>query len=119
MGGDVRARYESRLGFRVGGKIVERRVDVGASVKDGQVLMRLDPQDLRVRVLDQQGVSTVTLVSDGYHNLRLGGIASEIGMDAVESPSSEGGSVPELLRETGLVALGRIIGYGRMLRYSP
>ncbi|MGI4843584.1 MAG: efflux RND transporter periplasmic adaptor subunit [Janthinobacterium lividum] len=46
--GDVRARYESRLGFRVGGKIVERRVDVGAMVKDGQVLMRLDPQDLRL-----------------------------------------------------------------------
>ena len=46
--GDVRARYESRLGFRVGGKIVERRVDVGAIVKDGQVLMRLDPQDLRL-----------------------------------------------------------------------
>ena len=46
--GDVRPRYESRLGFRVGGKIVERRVDVGANVKDGQVLMRLDPQDLRL-----------------------------------------------------------------------
>lgn len=46
--GDVRPRYESRLGFRVGGKIVERRVDVGASVQDGQVLMRLDPQDLRL-----------------------------------------------------------------------
>lgn len=46
--GDVRARYESRLGFRVGGKIVERKVDVGAIVKDGQVLMRLDPQDLRL-----------------------------------------------------------------------
>ena len=46
--GDVRPRYESRLGFRVGGKIVERRVDVGAEVKDGQVLMRLDPQDLRL-----------------------------------------------------------------------
>nr|WP_307732975.1 efflux RND transporter periplasmic adaptor subunit [Massilia agri] len=46
--GDVRPRYESRLGFRVGGKIVERKVDVGANVKDGQVLMRLDPQDLRL-----------------------------------------------------------------------
>lgn len=46
--GDVRARYESRLGFRVGGKIVERRVDVGATVRDGQVLMRVDPQDLRL-----------------------------------------------------------------------
>jgi RND family efflux transporter MFP subunit len=46
--GEVRPRYESRLGFRVGGKIVERRVDVGVNVKDGQVLMRLDPQDLRL-----------------------------------------------------------------------
>ncbi len=46
--GDVRPRYESRLGFRVGGKIVERKVDVGAIVADGQVLMRLDPQDLRL-----------------------------------------------------------------------
>lgn len=46
--GDVRPRYESRLGFRVGGKIVERKVDVGANVRDGQVLMRLDPQDLRL-----------------------------------------------------------------------
>jgi len=46
--GDVRPRYESRLGFRVGGKIVERKVDVGAGVKRGQVLMRLDPQDLRL-----------------------------------------------------------------------
>ena len=46
--GDVRPRYESRLGFRVGGKIVERKVDVGATVKRGEVLMRLDPQDLRL-----------------------------------------------------------------------
>ncbi|WP_373888878.1 efflux RND transporter periplasmic adaptor subunit [Massilia sp. ST3] len=46
--GDVRPRYESRLGFRVGGKIVERKVDVGAAVKRGDVLMRLDPQDLRL-----------------------------------------------------------------------
>lgn len=48
LSGDVRARYESQLGFRVGGKIVERKVDVGATVKRGDVLMRLDPQDLRL-----------------------------------------------------------------------
>ncbi|MGF6274908.1 multidrug efflux system membrane fusion protein [Massilia sp. UYP11] len=46
--GDVRPRYESQLGFRVGGKIVERKVDVGATVKRGDVLMQLDPQDLRL-----------------------------------------------------------------------
>ena len=44
--GDVRPRIESRLGFRVPGKIVARLVDVGATVKKGQVLARLDPTDL-------------------------------------------------------------------------
>lgn len=46
--GEIRARYESRLGFRVGGKIVQRKVDVGTVVKKGDLLMRLDPQDLQL-----------------------------------------------------------------------
>lgn len=46
--GEVRARYESQLGFRVPGKIVSRKVDVGTVVKKGQALMQLDPQDLRL-----------------------------------------------------------------------
>jgi membrane fusion protein, multidrug efflux system len=46
--GDVRPRYESRLGFRVGGKISARKVDVGAGVRRGTLLMQLDPQDLRL-----------------------------------------------------------------------
>ncbi|MHA6885686.1 efflux RND transporter periplasmic adaptor subunit [Ralstonia pseudosolanacearum] len=44
--GDVRPRVESRLGFRVPGKIIARLVDVGATVRKGQVLARLDPTDL-------------------------------------------------------------------------
>ncbi|MFL6659483.1 MAG: efflux RND transporter periplasmic adaptor subunit [Massilia sp.] len=46
--GEVRARVESRLGFRVPGKITVRKVDPGTLVKRGQVLMQLDPQDLRL-----------------------------------------------------------------------
>lgn len=46
--GEVRARVESRLGFRVGGKIISRKVDVGAIVARGQVLMQLDPQDMQL-----------------------------------------------------------------------
>jgi len=46
--GEVRARVESRLGFRVGGKITARKVDPGTVVKRGQVLMQLDPRDLRL-----------------------------------------------------------------------
>lgn len=43
--GEVRARHEGDLGFRVPGKIIARVVDVGTSVRKGQVLARLDPID--------------------------------------------------------------------------
>jgi len=43
--GEVRARHETDLGFRVPGKIAARLVDVGAIVRRGQVLARLDPAD--------------------------------------------------------------------------
>ena len=46
--GEVRARTESRLGFRVGGKLIERPVEVGQRVKAGQLLAQLDPQDLKL-----------------------------------------------------------------------
>ena len=44
--GDVRARVESRLGFRVGGKIIKREVELGQRVKVGQVLARLDARTI-------------------------------------------------------------------------
>jgi RND family efflux transporter MFP subunit len=46
--GEVRARHETTLGFRVGGKIVERLVDAGARVTAGQPLARLDPGDAQL-----------------------------------------------------------------------
>jgi len=46
----VRARVEAELGFRTGGKVVERLVEVGDSVKAGQVLARLDPADYQLAV---------------------------------------------------------------------
>ncbi len=47
--GEVKPRHEADLAFRIGGKIVERRVDVGATVKKGQVLARLDPADVALQ----------------------------------------------------------------------
>jgi len=70
------------------------------------------------RVLRREGLDRVTLVSDSYHSSRLLGVADEVGLDAGVSPSGAAPTVPELLRETGLVALGQVIGYGRMLRLS-
>ncbi len=46
--GEVRARSESALGFRVGGKITQRLVDVGAAVKPGTPLARMDASDLQL-----------------------------------------------------------------------
>ncbi len=46
--GEVRARVESRLSFRVAGKIERRLVEVGQRVKAGQVLAQLDPRDLQL-----------------------------------------------------------------------
>src|SRR5580692_2617561 len=48
--GVVRARYETDLGFRVAGKITERIVDVGDTVHAGDLIARLDPEDLGLQV---------------------------------------------------------------------
>lgn len=52
--GVVAARVQSDLGFRVSGKVLERLVDSGQTVKRGQPLMRMDPIDLELQVRAQQ-----------------------------------------------------------------
>jgi len=46
--GEVRARTESRLGFRVNGKLLRRQVELGQRVRAGELLAQLDPQDLKL-----------------------------------------------------------------------
>jgi RND family efflux transporter MFP subunit len=46
--GEVKPRVESRLGFRVAGKVTRRQAEVGQRVKAGQLLAQLDPQDYRL-----------------------------------------------------------------------
>lgn len=46
--GEVRARVESRLGFRVAGKLLQRQAEPGQGVKAGQLLAQLDPQDYQL-----------------------------------------------------------------------
>ena len=46
--GEVKARTESRLSFRVSGKMIKRLVDLGDTVKTGQMLAQLDARDLRL-----------------------------------------------------------------------
>jgi multidrug efflux system membrane fusion protein len=46
--GEVKPRVESRLGFRVAGKVIRRSVELGQPVKAGTVIAQLDPQDYRL-----------------------------------------------------------------------
>jgi RND family efflux transporter MFP subunit len=52
--GVVRARHETDLGFRVAGKIIARTVNVGDTVHVGDVVARLDPQDLNLQAESTQ-----------------------------------------------------------------
>lgn len=48
--GEVRARYEPDLAFRIGGKVSQRRVEEGERVRANQPLAELDPQDVRLQL---------------------------------------------------------------------
>src|SRR5690606_18216128 len=47
--GEIRARHETQLGFQIAGRLVERQVDVGDRVARGDLLARLEPDDLQAR----------------------------------------------------------------------
>lgn len=62
--GIVAARVQSDLGFRVGGMVVARLVDLGQRVKAGQPLMRLDPTDF-----DHAVTAQIAAVASAQANL--------------------------------------------------
>jgi uncharacterized SAM-binding protein YcdF (DUF218 family) len=72
------------------------------------------------RFLKRRGITSVLLVTDGYHAYRVRAVAEELGLDAAVSPSRSLESRPSrakaLVRETAAVSVGRIIGFGRLVR---
>jgi RND family efflux transporter MFP subunit len=52
--GVVRARHETDLGFRVAGKMMTRSINVGDTVRAGDIVAQLDPQDLNLQVESAQ-----------------------------------------------------------------
>jgi membrane fusion protein, multidrug efflux system len=57
---ETRARIETRYGFRVGGKVSQRLVAVGDKVAAGQLIAKLDPQDLAPAISAQQAQINAT-----------------------------------------------------------
>lgn len=64
--GEVKSRYESNQSFRIGGKIIERKVEVGSQVKKGQVLARLDATDTN---LSAQAASADVRAAEASYSL--------------------------------------------------
>ncbi|CDM59365.1 MULTISPECIES: efflux RND transporter periplasmic adaptor subunit [Rhizobium] len=69
--GAVKARVEMNLGFRVAGKIIDRRVNIGDRVKPGDLLAEIDPTDYELAVKTaeanlaaaEKGVATADLAN--------------------------------------------------------
>ncbi|TMJ74146.1 MAG: efflux RND transporter periplasmic adaptor subunit [Alphaproteobacteria bacterium] len=95
--GVVRARYETDLGFRVAGKIVTRIVNVGDSVTVGDVVARLDPEDLRLQVQSAEAELTAATSNlaqavadfERYSKLKANGWASVADFDRKKAASDE------------------------------
>lgn len=73
------------------------------------------------RILDDEGVDEVILVSDPYHSYRVGQIAGELGMTphlspTRTSPASSFSELRSMVRETLAVSVGRFVGYRRLVR---
>lgn len=87
--GVVRARKEIDLSFRVGGKLAQRLVDVGQRVREGEVIARLDPQDLRLQLESAEAefaaatanLSQTSAEDSRYRTLTARGFASAADLD--------------------------------------
>jgi RND family efflux transporter MFP subunit len=93
LSGEVVPRYESRLGFRVGGKIIARKVDIGSVVSRGQVLMQLDASDLQLSQAQakaaaaaaESNLSLAKAELERYRELRSKNFVSQAVLDAKEA----------------------------------
>jgi RND family efflux transporter MFP subunit len=84
--GEVRARIETTLGFRIAGKIVERKVDTGMAVKAGQVLARLDPADAGLQAAQAEAQRALAAADVArYRDLRAKNFISASALDARET----------------------------------
>jgi RND family efflux transporter MFP subunit len=95
--GTVRARHETDLGVRVGGKIVARLVNVGDRVRAGDVIARLDPQDLTLQVESAEAELTAATSSlaqaaadlQRYTTLKARGYAAIADFDRKQAANDE------------------------------
>jgi len=97
--GEVRSRYETPLGFRIGGKIAARLVDVGARVKAGDVLARLDAADSALSASAANAQFDLASADvRRYRELRAKNFVSQAALDAKETTFKSAKAQAELAR---------------------
>lgn len=114
--GEVRARHEADLGFRVGGKIAARLVDAGATVRAGQPLARLDPADLELNrqaaaaqvAAAESEFSTASAERDRYADLLRQRFVSQAAYDAKENTFRGAQSRLEQARAQGRISANQV-----------
>lgn len=97
--GEVRARLESVVGFRVGGKMTERLVDAGTRIKAGQPLARIDPADARLAAT--QAEANAALAQSDFRRaqeLRDKNFVSQAALDARASAARAAEAQAQLTR---------------------
>ena len=95
--GVVRARYESDLSFRVAGKMVARKVNVGDHIRAGDVIAELDPQDLQLEAQSAEAEFTAARSNldqaaadlQRYAKLKERGFASNADYDRKKAANDE------------------------------
>lgn len=120
--GDVRARVESRLGFRVGGKLVQRPAELGQRVQAGQLLAQLDATDLALGSQAAQAqVSAAQTQRDlaaadlkRYQELKAQGFISQAEVDRRQAALDAAEASLRQARAQGAVQ-GNQAGYARLL----
>ena len=100
--------------------LTQRGVPDEAILKEVQGRTTFESLAATARFLRPDGLDEVILVTDGYHALRVGAIADEVGLEAhVSGVDMDGGpTIAQLLRETGGVAAGRVIGHRRLTNWA-
>lgn len=120
--GEVRARHEADLAFRVGGKIVARLVDAGAEVKAGTALARLDPADLQLAqqsaraqlAAAESDAATSKADRERYADLLVRKFVSQAAFDSKDNAAKAAQARLDQARAQAAVS-GNQLGYGTLV----
>lgn len=124
--GEIRARHEFDLAFRVGGKLAARLVDAGAEIKAGQPLARLDPADLQLAAnaaraqltAAESDLTTARAERDRYAGLVAKKFVSQAAFEAKDNAFNSARARLEQARSQSQIS-GNQAGYGTLSSEFP